>query len=204
MDFRYVSLSPEELATRLSAYLHHAMDHGYSVKPIALAQRCKRFYPDLGGTVRRLAAYLENEETDWRAWHAERLHQWLVASDTLAALFALEDDDDEWSDDVLDESLDAPRQVAIAVRESIHPLPSVSRDRREALHERADALPSISNRAALAQLLEVSIDELEEAFLTPYHLMVTCKANGDARLLEIPSPLLRVLQRRLLRRRTVP
>ncbi len=198
MDFRYVSLSQEELATRLSAYFRHAVDHGYSVKPIALAQRCKRFYPDLGGTVRRLAADLENEETDWRAWRAERLHQWIVASDALAALFDFEDDDDEWLEDVLDESLDAPRGVA--VRESIHPLPSVSADRREALHERTDALPRISNRAALAYLLEVSIDEFEEAFRAPYRLSVTRKANGHARLLEIPPPLLCVLQRRLLRR----
>jgi RNA-directed DNA polymerase len=200
LDFRYVSLSQEELATRLSAYFRHAADHGYSVKPIALAQRCKRFYPDLGGAVRHLAADLENEETDWRAWHAARLHEWIAASDALAALFDVEDDDDAWLENSLDESLGAPRRAVIAVRESIHPLPIVSVDRREALRTRTDALPSIANRAELALLLEASIDEFEEAFRAPYRLSVTRKANGRARLLEIPPPLLRVLQRRLLRR----
>jgi RNA-directed DNA polymerase len=181
-------------------YFRHAVDHGYSVKPIALAQRCKRFYPDLGGTVRRLAADLENEETDWRAWRTERFHQWIMASSALATLFDVEDDDDAWLENVLDESLDAPRRAAIAVRESIHLLPRVSVDRREALRKRTDALPSIANRAELARLLEVSIDEFEEAFRAPYRFSVTRKANGRARLFEIPPPLLCVLQRRLLHR----
>jgi RNA-directed DNA polymerase len=200
LDFRYLSLSQEELAARLSAYFRHAVDHGYSVKPTALAQRCKRFYPDLGGTVRRLAVDLKYEETDWRAWRAARLHEWIAASDALAALFDVEDDDDAWLENSLDESLGAPRRAVIAVRESIHPLPIVSVDRREALRTRTDALPSIANRAELALLLEASIDEFEEAFRAPYRLSVTRKANGRARLLEIPPPLLRVLQRRLLRR----
>jgi RNA-directed DNA polymerase len=204
LDFRSVPLSKDELAARLSAYLRHAVDHGYSVKPAALAQRCKGFYPDLSAAIRQLAADLEYEDSDWRKWRVERLQQWIEISDTLGALFDAGDDggdDDMWERDAPDEVFaEAPRLATLVVRESIHPLPRVSANRRRALSERSDDLPSIADRGELARLLEVSLDEFEEAFRAPYRLSVMRKASGHARLLEIPPPLLLVLQRRLLRR----
>ena len=205
------SPSIDALPDELAAFVLAEAASGRTLGANALTARARRYFAGCDALIRALCRVrpdARNLDHTMLAAVLRALPEYARLESAQQSLLDADLDELTWqTDDTLDdearETIEAMLADAMRAMPGIKDPVALQRLRHPPTYP-SNCDPPIPTPTALAQRLEVSLDELDALLHhrrrhTPYHLLVMAKSSGGWRLIEQPSDALRVIQRRILR-----